>query len=69
MKLGPGIMPCMKIAPMNTAAAGEPGMPRLSTGMSEPPTSALLADSGATTPSGTPCPNFSGVGEESLAVE
>jgi hypothetical protein len=35
-------------------------MPSVSSGTSAPPVSALLAPSGAATPSGTPVPNFSG---------
>ena len=48
---GPGRMPCTVSAPNMIAAEPEPGMPSASSGTSAPPTTALFAVSGATTPS------------------
>ena len=50
-----------------TASGGAPGIPRVTSGMMPPPTTALLAVSVATTPSMKPVPNFSGVLEARLA--
>ncbi len=44
--------------PRNTAMLPEPGMPNSSVGISAPPCSALLADSGAITPRMSPLPNW-----------
>ena len=46
--------------PSRMAVVGEPGMPRVSIGSMEPVEAALLADSGATTPSTAPLPKRSG---------
>ncbi len=42
------------------AVTTSPGMPSAIMVISAPPSVALLDDSGATIPSGTPLPNFSG---------
>ena len=65
---GPGWRPWMMRPPMRTAVTDSPGMPRVSVGMSEPPVTALFAASEPATPSMEPCPNFSGVLENCLAV-
>ena len=55
---GPGNNPLISKPPNNTAAVGLPGIPSVSRGTSEGPTMALLADSAAITPSGSPWPNL-----------
>ena len=50
----------MSRAEKNMAMIGFGGMPRESSGMSDPPAAALFADSGPATPSMAPCPNLSG---------
>ena len=57
---GPGRIPWTSRAPIMTAAVPEPGTPRTSSGIMAPPVAALLALSGAATPSMIPVPNFSG---------
>jgi len=57
---GPGSRPQMTMPPSRMAVVGEPGMPSVSIGSIEPVLAALLADSGAHTPSTAPLPNFSG---------
>ena len=57
---GPGWMPRIRKAPIITAMPDEPGMPKNSVGSSEPPSLALLAVSGAITPSTAPLPKRSG---------
>src|SRR2546430_10332497 len=47
-------------APRITAAVGDPGIPRVTSGSREPTSALDAADSGATTPSSAPVPNFSG---------
>ena len=54
---GPGGMPWMIIAPIISAITGFDGMPSVSIGMNEVCAPALLADSGAATPSIAPLPN------------
>ncbi len=54
--LGPGSSPCSTMAPRNTAVSALPGMPKARVGISEPPSLALLADSGAITPLMLPRP-------------
>jgi len=49
------------------AVTGSPGMPRASEGTSAPPVTALLDDSAAMMPSGSPLPIFSRRGEERRA--
>ena len=61
---GPGSSPHITIPPSRMAVVGEPGMPRVSMGSMEPVEAALLAHSGATTPSTLPLPKLSG----SLAI-
>ncbi len=50
------------------AVVGEPGIPSVSIGNMDPVLAALLADSGAATPSSAPLPNFSGFFEICLAT-
>ena len=60
---GPGVMPWMIIAPIISAMTGLAGMPSVSIGMKEVCAPALLAASGAATPSIAPLPKRSGVFE------
>ncbi|MNV88829.1 hypothetical protein D3C71_1830690 [compost metagenome] len=60
---GPGVMPWIIIAPTINAMTGFPGMPRVSMGMNDVCAPALLADSGAATPSIAPLPNSTRLGE------
>src|SRR5512137_2381392 len=53
---GPGWMPWMIMAPTMSAMTGFDGMPRVSMGMKDVWAPALLADSGAATPSIIPLP-------------
>ena len=62
--LGPGTMPWMVMAPSISAITGLGGMPMASSGMNEVCAPALLADSGAATPSMAPWPKRDG----SLAI-
>lgn len=55
-----GIMPWTTNAPMSSAAAMLPGMPRVKSGMRLDATTALLADSEAAMPSSLPLPKVSG---------
>ena len=55
---GPGWMPWMIIAPIISAITGLEGMPRVSIGMNDACAPALLADSGAATPSIAPLPKL-----------
>ena len=57
---GPGTMPWMVMAPTISAITAFGGMPRVSSGINEVCAAALLALSGAATPSMTPWPNISG---------
>ena len=57
---GPGTMPWMVMAPTISAITALGGMPSVSSGMNEVCAAALLALSGAATPSIAPRPNFSG---------
>ena len=54
---GPGRMPFMRNAPSSTAVVAPPGMPRVSVGTKLAFAAALLAASGAATPSIAPLPN------------
>ena len=54
---GPGWIPWMIIAPIISAMTGFEGMPSVSIGMNDVWAPALLADSGAATPSMAPFPN------------
>ncbi|MNN75512.1 hypothetical protein D3C81_1918210 [compost metagenome] len=54
---GPGWIPWMIIAPIISAITGFEGIPKVSIGMKEVCAPALLADSGAATPSIAPLPN------------
>ena len=54
--------------PSNMAVVGEPGIPNVSMGNMEPVLAALLAASGAATPSGLPLPNVSGFLDVALAT-
>jgi len=56
---GPGVMPNTIIAARMTAAAPDPGTPRVRSGTMAPPSVALLAASGAARPSCDPWPNSS----------
>lgn len=58
-KEGPGEMPSIISAPIMMAVAPEPGTPKVSIGTMAPMEAALLAHSGAATPSITPVPNSS----------
>ena len=55
-------------APSMTAVVPEPGMPSANIGTIAPVAAALLAASGAATPSITPVPNFSGCFETFFSV-
>ena len=50
----------MTMPPSRIAVVGDPGIPRVSIGSIEPVLAALLADSGAATPSMLPLPKESG---------
>ena len=65
--IGPGISPHITIPPSNKAVVGEPGIPSVSIGNSEPVEAALFAVSGAITPSILPSPNVSGFFEVCFA--
>ena len=56
----PGAMPWISIAPIISAITGLDGMPSVSSGMNDVCAPALLADSGAATPSTAPLPNSPG---------
>ena len=60
MTCGPGTMPWMVMAPTISAITGFGGMPSVSSGMNEVCAAALLAASGAATPSMAPRPNRCG---------
>src|SRR6266404_8728086 len=64
MTCGPGTMPWMVMAPTISAITAFGGMPSVSNGMNEVCAAALLALSGAATPSMAPRPNRDG----SLAI-
>src|SRR6478752_2956820 len=64
MTCGPGTMPWMVIAPTINAITALGGMPSVSSGMNDVCAAALLALSGAATPSMAPRPNREG----SLAI-
>ena len=55
----PGVTPLIINAPIRTAVAASPGIPRLKAGINAPPVTALLATSGANTPSRQPVPGIS----------
>ena len=57
---GPGWIPCMMRAPIMSAMTGLDGSPRVNIGTNDIWAPALLAASGAATPSSAPCPNRSG---------
>src|SRR5436190_7812280 len=61
MTSGPGWMPWMIMAPTISAITALDGMPRVSIGMNEVCAAALLAASGAATPSTAPLPKIWGV--------
>ena len=61
ISIGPGAMPCTMMAASITAVTGPVGMPSAIIGMKAPVAAALLADSGAATPSIAPWPKRSGV--------
>jgi len=58
--IGPGTRPHITIPPRKSAVVGEPGMPNVSIGKSDPVDAALFAVSGAATPSILPLPKVSG---------
>ena len=60
MTSGPGWMPWMIIAPTIRAITALDGMPRVNIGMNDVWAAALLAASGAATPSTAPLPNSPG---------
>ena len=60
MTSGPGWMPWMIMAPTISAITALDGMPKVSMGMNEVCAAALLAASGAATPSTAPLPNSPG---------
>ena len=66
---GPGVMPWIIMAPSIMAMIELDGMPRVSSGMKDDWAPALLADSGAATPSTIPVPNCSGVLETFFSSE
>ena len=66
---GPGVMPWMIIAPIISAITGFDGMPSVSIGMKEVCAPALLANSGAATPSIAPLPNSALLGEIFFSME
>ena len=57
---GPGVMPWIIKAPSISAMVALPGMPSVSVGMKEVCAAALLATSGAATPSIAPLPKPEG---------
>ncbi len=65
--MGPGWRPQIRRPPSITAAVGDPGMPRVIMGSMAATPAAWAAVSGATTPSSTPVPNFSGCRENRRA--
>ena len=69
MTLGPGVMPWMMNAPTSSAITGCAGRPRVSSGMNDVCAAALLADSGAATPSMAPCRTPRGVLEMRFSTE
>lgn len=64
---GPGAKPCIINAPIKTAAAADPGNPKVKRGTNEPPTIAEFEASEAMIPSGLPSPNVSGFFEALFA--
>ena len=60
MTCGPGVTPCMIIAPSIRVMTAVPGMPSVSVGMNEVWAAALFAASGAATPSIAPLPKRCG---------
>ena len=66
---GPGWMPWMIMAPIISAITGFDGMPRVSIGMNDVWAPALLADSGAATPSMAPLPNSAAFLETFFSIE
>jgi hypothetical protein len=65
--IGPGWRPQMRSPPSITAAVGDPGMPSVIIGSIAATPAECAAVSGATTPSSTPVPNFSGCRENRRA--
>jgi hypothetical protein len=55
---GPGRRPWIKKAPSRIAMPAPPGMPKATVGMSDPPSTALLHDSGPITPRMSPLPTM-----------
>ena len=66
--MGPGTSPHITMPPSSKAVVGEPGIPSVNIGKSDPVDAALLAVSGADTPSTAPFPNFSGVFDDNFAT-
>ena len=64
--IGPGTRPHMTIPPKSRAVVGDPGMPSVSIGKSDPVDAALFAVSGDATPSMFPLPKVSGFLDMSL---
>jgi hypothetical protein len=60
MTCGPGVMPWIVMAPTINAMTALEGMPSVSSGMNDVCAPALLADSGAATPSMAPLPKRDG---------
>jgi hypothetical protein len=67
-KEGAELEPMEIKAPIMMAVVALPGIPRARRGIIAPPVAALLAVSGAATPSIMPVPNFSGCFENLTAV-
>ena len=66
--IGPGLSPQIISPPIITAAVAEPGMPSASMGSMAAVPAPWSADSGAITPSGSPCPKCSRRRENRLAI-
>ena len=69
MTFGPGVIPWMMKAPTISAITGCAGRPSVRSGMKEVCAAALLADSGAATPSIAPWPKSCGRREMRFSIE
>ena len=65
----PGVTPLIINAPISTAVALSPGIPRERAGIKAPPVHALFATSGANTPSRHPVPGLSSLPLECSQIE
>ncbi len=65
---GPGVRPLMMKAPSRIATLGEPGIPRVNSGISAALACALFAVSGPATPSIAPWPKVQGRRETAFST-